>query len=290
SVLMRKLEEEKEKEIKNLYSQDDALDENEMVFIEKMMNKYPVDISLKIFNEVFDQVIEEKLVELNISRPEKTYRFELYARLLFSEKFWNKKVGNDEWICVDEGQDVSYCEYERIIEQNKDNKAFYNVFGDLNQRIKHGRGLVTWEQLKRKLIAHEFDLNENYRNTNQITQYCNDYFDFEMLLTGVEGEPVRNITFDEMIQELSMTKEFADRIAVILPRTMSKQRITRAKILGNNINNISIKFDVSKISVLYVDEVKGIEFDKVYVINQDMEKNEQYISYTRALDKLAIVH
>ena len=203
---------------------------------------------------------------------------------------WDKTVGEEELICVDEGQDVSFCEYEAIIEQNADNKAYYNVYGDLNQRIKQGRGLATWEQLKTKLIAHQYELNENYRNTNQITQYCNEVFNFDMTLTGVEGEPVRNVTFKEMLEELATSAASEDRTAVILPRTMAKTRVTRSPIVDAVKNNFSTKFDTSKVSVMYVDEIKGIEFDRVYVVDEDMERNERYIAFTRALDKLTIVH
>ena len=38
-----------------------------------------------------------------------------------------------------------------------------------------------------------------------------------------------------------------------------------------------------------MDEVKGIEFDKVFVIPNKMSKNEKYIAYTRALSELVIV-
>ena len=40
---------------------------------------------------------------------------------------------------------------------------------------------------------------------------------------------------------------------------------------------------------MYVDEVKGIEFDKVFVVSNKMTKNEKYIAYTRALSELVIV-
>ena len=133
-------------------------------------------------------------------------------------------------------------------------------------------------------------LNENYRNTNQITQYCNDVFKFDMTLTGVEGEPVRNITFEEMLEELVDISDTADRTAIIMPRTMSKKRITRAKKIEKVKEQFSTKFDVSKFSILYVDEIKGIEFDRVYVVDQDMERNERYIAFTRALNNLIIVH
>lgn len=289
SNISKALEEQKNEE-KNLREIDMLLTVEESAEVKKLCIKYTKDIVLTIFNRVFDLAIAEKLKELDMKRPEKTYRFELYSRVLFAEKLWNKVVGEDELICVDEGQDVSYCEYERIITQNQNNHTFYNVFGDLNQRIKQGRGLKTWEQLKRKLLAHEFLLNENYRNTNQITQYCNDVFNFDMTLTGVEGEAVRNITFDEMMSELVDIANTDDRTAIILPRTISKQRVTRAKKAEKIKNRFSTKFDVTKFSVMYVDEIKGIEFERVFVVDQDMERNERYIAFTRALDKLTIVH
>lgn len=266
------------------------LDDNESQFIDEICEKYPADIALVLFGKCYEAAISEKLRELDMKKPDKKYRCELYARLYFAEKFWNKTVGEDELICIDEGQDVSYLEYERIIAQNRNHTAFYNVYGDLNQRIKQGRGLVTWEQLKRKLLAQEYLLNENYRNTNQITQYCNDVFNFDMTLTGVEGAPVRNIPFDEMVSEIAAHAVSDERTAVILPRTMSKQRVTRARKLENQRDKLSVKFDTSKVSVMYVDEIKGIEFDRVYVVDQDMEKNERYIAFTRALDNLTIVH
>lgn len=288
--LMQSALEQKQEQEAKLADVQMLLTEDEHDFIEDLCKKYPITIALDIFKKCYELSISEKLRELEMEQPTKVYRCELYARVYFAEKFWNKIVGEDELICVDEGQDVSYYEYERIVAQNKNNHTFYNVYGDLNQRIKQGRGLVTWEQLKRLLLAHEFTLNENYRNTNQITQYCNDVFNFDMTLTGVEGAPVRNISFDEMISELVEVAGNADRTAVILPRAMSKQRVTRARKLENKRESLSVKFDTSKVSIMYVDEIKGIEFDRVYVVDQDMERNERYIAFTRALDNLSIVH
>ena len=52
---------------------------------------------------------------------------------------------------------------------------------------------------------------------------------------------------------------------------------------------IGDKIDNGLISLMYVDEVKGIEFDRVYVISNKMTKNEKYIAYTRALTELIVV-
>ncbi len=288
--IKEKLQQEIEKEQSELSTKGLILTQDEYKKVIKLKNKYQKDITLQVFNVLFNRVIADKLLELDMKRSDKIYRYELYARVIFARMLWDKTVGEDELICVDEGQDVSYYEYEAIIEQNADNKAYYNIYGDLNQRIKQGRGLATWEQLKAKLIAHQYELNENYRNTNQITQYCNEVFNFDMTLTGVEGEPVRNITFKEMLEELAKSAASEDRTAVILPRTMAKTRVTRSPIVDAVKNNFSTKFDTSKVSVMYVDEIKGIEFDRVYVVDENMERNERYIAFTRALDKLTIVH
>lgn len=288
--IKEKLQQEIDKEQSELSAKGLILTQDEYKKVIELKNKYQKDITLQVFNVLFNRVIADKLLELDMKRSDKIYRYELYARVIFARMLWDKTVGEDELICVDEGQDVSYYEYEAIIEQNAANKAYYNVYGDLNQRIKQGRGLATWEQLKTKLIAHQYELNENYRNTNQITQYCNEVFNFDMTLTGVEGEPVRNITFKEMLEELAKSAASEDRTAVILPRTMAKTRVTRSPIVDAVKNNFSTKFDTTKVSVMYVDEIKGIEFDRVFVVDEDMERNERYIAFTRALDKLTIVH
>lgn len=275
---------------KRLQETPEMLNHEETEAVRRMADKYSKDVTLKIFQQVFSDTVKEKLRELDMEQPFKVYRCELYARVLYAAQIWNKTVGSEELVCVDEGQDVSFGEYECIYEQNQKNKAHYNVFGDLNQRIKHGRGLVTWEQLKRKFSAHLYELNENYRNTNQITQYCNEIFGFNMILTGVEGEPVRNISFEEMLTELKLYAGGEDRVAVILPRSISKMRVTRSKILAEVKDKFSTKFETNKISVMYVDEIKGIEFDRVYTYDDGLERNEKYIAYTRALDKLSIVH
>lgn len=288
--IKEKIQLEIDKEKSELLAKDLILTQEEYNRIIELKNKYQKDIVLCVFNDLFNRVIADKLVELGMKRFEKTYRYELFARVVFAQMLWDKTVGEEELICLDEGQDVSFCEYEVIIEQNKKNKAYYNVYGDLNQRIKKGRGLTTWEHLKQILLAHEYELNENYRNTNQITQYCNEVFNFDMILTGVEGEPVRNITYKEMLDELALRSLTDERTAIILPREMSKTRVTRSTVLDKVKNNLSTKFDTSKVSVMYVDEIKGIEFDRVYVVDEGMERNERYIAFTRALDKLIIVH
>lgn len=282
---------------KTIDSEKDKLASVEMILtnserddVSLLCDKYPDWIIIGIFEEVYNETIKEKLAELDLEKKAGTYRFDLYVRVMFAELLWNKTVGKDEIICIDEAQDLSIGEYDLIIEQNKSNHTYYNIFGDLKQRIKKGRGLNSWEHINQKLIGHIYELNENYRNTNQITTYCNDNLKIdEMTLTGVDGADVRQIGFDKMISELTKIGDTDERIVVIAPRSFSKQKITNLKVIRQMNERVSTKFDPQKISIMYVDEVKGIEFDRVYVVDSDMDNNEKYIAYTRALDHLTIV-
>lgn len=47
--------------------------------------------------------------------------------------------------------------------------------------------------------------------------------------------------------------------------------------------------DVRKLCVIPVEIAKGLEFEAVVVIVDQMSDNEKYVSYTRALDKLIVV-
>lgn len=219
----------------------------------------------------------------------RTYIDDLYVQLMFAMKYFNKKIGNMQFICVDEGQDLAVNEYRLLSELNQ-NHVVFNIFGDTNQLMKSGRGISDWNLLLSELQAEQYVLNENYRNTNQITRFCNDNFGLKTLQTGVDGPKVREISRRDLEKELAGLMITTERIAILLPRTVQKMKYLDMDILPENIRNmIGETMDNGFISVMYVDEVKGIEFDKVFVVSAAMHRNEKYIAYTRALSELIVV-
>ena len=219
-----------------------------------------------------------------------TYRFDLYLQLHFAMWYFGKTIGDNTFICVDEGQDLSITEYELIKALNR-GKSIFNIYGDTNQLLKLGRGISDWTAVEKELeVPQIFYLNENYRNTNQITQFCNDTFEMQVLLTGVDGHKVKEIRRSRLEQSIAELKIGEERIAVILPRSVKKKEyidqeqlpLAIREIMGDEMGN-------GKIAVVYVDEVKGVEFDRVFVVSDGMDKNEKYIAYTRALSNLTIV-
>lgn len=241
------------------------------------------------FTKVFEQAVaafkEEKKVKVNKG----THRYDLYAAILFCIKFYDKLLGTAHFICVDEGQDMSLNEYRLIYLLNQRDVVF-NVYGDVNQLLKPERGISDWTELEKEFSMKEFQLNENYRNTNQITRFCNSSFEMDVMQTGVDGAKVREIPRRDLEKELAELKLGAEKVAVLVSRSVRRKNYLVMDILPADIRNaIGQKIDNGLISFMYVDEVKGIEFDKVFVVSNKMTKSEKYIAYTRALSELVIV-
>ena len=256
-------------------------------YLYEQLEKYSL---VNIYQQIYDesvQVFKEKNGVKSITG--KCHRYDLYVQLMFAMKYFNKKIGNMQFICVDEGQDLAVNEYRLLSELNQ-NHVVFNIFGDTNQLMKSGRGISDWNLLLSELQAEQYVLNENYRNTNQITRFCNDIFGLKTLQTGVDGPKVREISRRDLEKELAGLMITTERIAILLPRTVQKMKYLDMDILPENIRNmIGETMDNGFISVMYVDEVKGIEFDKVFVVSAAMHRNEKYIAYTRALSELIVV-
>jgi DNA helicase IV len=241
------------------------------------------------FTKVFEQAVAAFKEANKVKVNKGTHRYDLYAAILFCIKFYDKLLGTAHFICVDEGQDVSINEYRLIYLLNQRDVVF-NVYGDVNQLLKPGRGISDWTELEKEFSMKEFQLNENYRNTNQITRFCNSSFEMDVMQTGVDGAKVREIPRRDLEKELAELKLGAEKVAVLVSRSVRRKNYLVMDILPADIRNaIGQKIDNGLISFMYVDEVKGIEFDKVFVVSNKMTKNEKYIAYTRALSELVIV-
>lgn len=220
-----------------------------------------------------------------------THRYDLYLQLQFALMYFKEVVNTNTFICIDEGQDLTVSEYQLIKAVNQVNPIF-NIYGDTNQLLKYNRGISDWKKIEDEIRAAEYkELKENYRNTNQITQFCIDNFQLDIRMVGVDGKNVREIdrqSLESKIQELKLGE---DRIAVIVPREVRKKDYFEADLLPPKYRD-AVDYEGygnGKISVQYVDEIKGVEFDKVFVIPNGMTKQEKYIAYTRALSELTIV-
>lgn len=260
---------------------------NAIKYLYEKIDTYSV---LGTYQMVFEETVHDFKKAHQIGKiVGKCHRFDLYAQLIFAMKYYKRVNGSVQFICVDEGQDVAINEY-RLISRLNQRGVVFNIFGDTNQLIKPGRGISDWSVIENELSASKFVLNENYRNTNQITKLCNTCFEMDVLQTGVDGSGVREISRSELEKELSVWSDRTERVAVLLPRGVQKKQYLHTEVLSEDIqNSIGEEMDAGKIAVMYVDEVKGIEFDRVFVVENKMSRNEKYIAYTRALSDLIVV-
>ena len=241
------------------------------------------------YRRVFEQTVAMFKAAHSIKVSKGTRRYDLYSEILFCLKYYNKAPGDSHFICVDEGQDLALNEY-RLINAINNYDVVFNVYGDVKQLLKPGRGISDWDELEQLFSMKEFQLNENYRNTNQITRFCNMSFNMDVKQTGVDGPQVREIPRKDLEKELSEITINSERVAILIPRNVRRNNYLDMDIIPYEIQNlIGQKIDNGYISFMYVDEVKGIEFDKVFVVSNGMAKNEKYIAYTRALTELIIV-
>ena len=258
-----------------------------IIYLSSETRKYSM---LKTYQLVFDQATASFREAHKISNIQgKYHRYDLYVRLLFAMRYYGQALGNKLFMCIDEGQDLAFNEYRLLYELNQ-HRVIFNIFGDVNQLMKLGRGISDWSELKKVFGAEIYSLNENYRNTNQITRFCNSSFDMKVTQTGVDGVNVREIPRKELESELAALNITSERIAILVPRGVQKSKYLKMDLLPSSITRIiGDKMDNGFIALMYVDEVKGIEFDKAYVVGNKMSRNEKYIAYTRALSELILV-
>lgn len=180
------------------------------------------------------------------------------------------------FIFVDEAQDISLNEY-RVLQAVNDRAAF-NIFGDLKQNITPYRGIRDWSELGYK----QFNLNLNYRNTNRIVEYVSRNLDIDMRAIGTEGDGVEIISARSVTSYLS---KFNGLSAVICSEAGLEKYTRKSYNVVRNTGRIS----KTKINIMTVYESKGLEFTSVAVADGDMTENEKYIAYTRALKNLALI-
>lgn len=208
----------------------------------------------------------------------KMYRSDAYALCVICAGLSDTLSPAYSYLFVDEGQDISACEYALLRQINK--KASFNVFGDVAQNVTAWRGIADWQA-----TFPDFDiytLNQNYRNTNQIVDFVSKELQTDMQSIGYDGPEIERICAKGIAK---FFKEKKGLKAIICADGVKEKYLRKA------YNDLTQKGKVSrsKINIMTVYESKGLEFTSVAVVTEGMSKSEKYIAYTRALNELAVV-
>ena len=253
-----------------------------------------------IFEKMLSVILAEKLLECIVpSKKDETsfmlrclwvYRdmysiqqadyIKLYVLHALSEKY-GPVISDDALIFIDEFQ--NYSSFEIRCLQAAYKAPIFNLFGDYDQRIEE-KGLDLRENLTEILSSNAYNININYRNAKQITDYINRAIHKNMQSIGVQGTVIET-SLDECSFKLS------DRTAIICKDPKLSLVFLKRYIDAGLINNSSVTKELTpdKFTLMTVLDCKGLEFDTVYVLDYGMTDNEKYVAYTRALDTLVVI-
>ncbi|MBO5328797.1 MAG: UvrD-helicase domain-containing protein, partial [Clostridia bacterium] len=230
-----------------------------------------VDIARFFYKEVVKKIKTRYSVSLKYM-----YKSDPFTIVYLLLRLGNNLTPRHSFVFVDEAQDISPTEYKVLMQVN--NTACFNVFGDLKQNVTNYRGLSSWDQIG----FNVYNLNLNYRNTNQIVEYVSNSLSINMQAIGFDGEQVCYIKARNVTSYLSDKKG----LKVVI---CSEKRLEEFSRKSYNVVRNSGKLSKKQINILTVYESKGLEFTAVAVADSDLTDNEKYIAYTRALKELAII-
>ena len=227
--------------------------------------------SLEEIREYREESMNQFATEFLDNKLNRDYMIGLLNEICSNEELSDYKPNSDDLVMIDEGQDYSYLEYATLkaISPN----CVYNIYGDTDQKI-YERGLEDWDKVIKLFDAKFFELNQDYRNSNQIVEYVNKCFDKNILSVGFSTKNVEEIS----IAKLPVYIEYENKLL--------KHNIAIISEKPEKYNNIP-----DLVKVLTVKQIKGLEFDTVFVSPEiaDENNNYRYVSYTRALDHLYIL-
>lgn len=198
-------------------------------------------------------------------------------------------------LAIDEAQGIAPEEI-RLLKLVNGNNVVLNIFGDTYQHIEGTKGINSWDEYEDILDFDIYEMQENYRNASQITEYCNNQFGMKMVAINTPGKGVHELQtesefYTEMITQLLDNKRTG--LAAILVSIDAEARYLLDKFSNyeqkfHDMTDEEFSIHRTRWNIINIDDAKGLEFSSVIVLSGRMSRNERYIAYTRALNDLYV--
>lgn len=141
-------------------------------------------LTFKLFTEeTITHNVNQIYERFNFKNSRIMFKHKLFLSLLSAYCYYGPIKIPDTWLNIDEAQDIGCSEYQ-LFRAVLGDRCCFNLYGDVNQLIYSYKGISDWEQISSVLKAKTYYLNENFRNTLQIAEYCNSQFDFKITPIG----------------------------------------------------------------------------------------------------------
>lgn len=195
------------------------------------------------------------------------------------------KVKNPDFILIDEAQDILVQEFMAINEVFT--KSIYEFYGDPNQFIGQ-KNNSSWDYFHKTEHFKKHQININYRNPNIIIDYVREKLSISSMSMGLEYGSVIEGNESKLLSSLFDIKEEMQKsrsIFLISGKTMDEEGHQKVESFISLLkDSVGLELDT-----MTIEQVKGREFDFVFVFDKNMSKNEKYIAYTRSLEHLFIL-
>lgn len=274
---------------------DKYLDYNYYCEIERIR-----DLGAKINRIAIRNAYDMVMDNIGVSRPEKESRPAVkcspYAYLLAIYLFRGEPTyARESLLAIDESQGVAPEELRLLKDVNGDS-VILNLYGDIHQHIEGTKGIESWDEYRDIIDFDIYEIQENYRNASQITEYCNRKFGMHMNVINTPGKGVHELLTEEEFREEMITQLMDTQragLAAILVANDAEARYLLGKFAAyeqkfNDMTGEDFSMHRTRWNIIHIDDVKGLEFSSVIVLSGRMSRNQQYIAYTRALDDLYI--
>lgn len=218
----------------------------------------------------------------------------IYLQILFIFYGIPSYIG-EKLLAIDEAQGIAPEEL-RLLKHVNGDKLVFNLYGDINQHIEGTKGIEAWDEYRSIIDFDIYHMGENYRNSSQITDYCNKRFSMNMVAINTPGKGVHEIDSEEEFRQAFIGQLVDSQKAGLAAIIVASD--AEARYIENEFSEYENKFhdmtseDFSihrtRWNIIQINDAKGLEFSSVIAISGRMSKNQKYIAYTRALDDLYV--
>lgn len=257
-----------------------TLEEKEKLLeLQTITKKYLKKDNLKKMLDIIhhDLIRKYNIKDKEYIKKNKCNKCYVYSILWLYMKYGFTTYNDYKYMFIDEMQDYSDNEFRLIAKMERN--PHLNLYGDINQDILKyidKKSIIGLNNLVKEILSTDevlnYKLEENYRNSKQITNYCNEFLSTKMISMGINSDEVNIININKKEVYNNILQMFNNKDIVVI----TKDSDLEEKLRSNNYEVYSVK------------TAKGLEFSKVLVIEEDFNLTEKYVAYTRTLDKLFI--
>lgn len=219
----------------------------------------------------------------------------IYLQTIFQFKGAPTIASKESLLAIDEAQGMAPEEI-RLLRNINANRVIMNLYGDIYQHIEGTKGVDSWDDFKEVIDFDSYEIQENYRNASQITNYCNRTFGMNMNAINTPGKGVHEISTDaefqsEVIGQLLDSQRAGIGAILVGDDKEAKYLMNRFSSYGQKFHDMTgEEFSIHRTrwNIMNINDAKGLEFSSVIVLSGRMTRNQRYIAYTRALDDLYV--